>query len=252
MSIQDLCKEVLEQLECPVCMEFMLPPITLCDNGHNICSSCKEKVHKCPTCRKPLLDTRNKALEKLATRIECPCMNKLYGCTLTFPIALIREHQDVCEYNPLACPLQEQVHCSWKGSFQEVKNHVIEEHKVWATNMSGMTEFYIKNFNENIAHVYMFLLNDDIFHQRFEVIDRTVYYVIRYIGTSEKASEFKYQFKLITGSNEISVCNVVSSYSVDVQEVYNSGNCVKLYYDTLERFMDENSNLKFFVEISKV
>jgi E3 ubiquitin-protein ligase SIAH1 len=252
MSIQDLAKEVLEQLECPVCMEYLLPPITMCPNGHNICSSCKEKLKKCPTCRETLSNTRNKALEKLAVRVECPCHNKPHGCTLTFPITLISEHQDVCEYNPLVCPLQEQVHCNWKGTFQEVKDHVIQKHKVWVTNMLGMTAFVIKKFNKNVAHVYMYLLNDDIFHQRFEVKDSTVYYVIRYIGRAEKASEFKYKFKLLTGSNEISVCNVTSSYNVDVQEVYNTGNCVKLYYDTLERFLDENNDLKFSVEISKV
>ena len=30
---------VLRQLECPVCMEYMRPPITLCANGHNICNT---------------------------------------------------------------------------------------------------------------------------------------------------------------------------------------------------------------------
>ena len=53
-------------------------------------------------------------------------------------------------------------------------------------------------------------------------------------------------------SDKISVYNAVSSYNVDVQEVYNTGKCVKLYCDTLERFLDEKNNLKFSFEISKV
>jgi len=57
MGAQDLSKDVLEQLECPVCMQYMLPPIALCSNGHNICSSCKPKIQNCPTCREPLSDT---------------------------------------------------------------------------------------------------------------------------------------------------------------------------------------------------
>lgn len=252
MSSQGLSKDVLEQLECPVCMEYMLPPITLCGNGHNICSTCKEKLKNCPTCRQPLFQIRNRTLEKLAVRVECPCPNEPYGCTLTFPIALIREHQDVCEYSPLVCPLRKLVNCNWKGHFEEVKHHVTQKHRNWVTKMSGMTDVFIKNFKKNKLYARIILLNDDVFQQHFEVLDSAVYYVITYIGTAEKASQFKYKFKLGIRSDKISVCNIVSSYTVDVQEVYNTGECVKLYYDTLERFLDEQNNLKFSFEISKV
>jgi E3 ubiquitin-protein ligase SIAH1 len=168
MSIQDLAKDVLEQLKCPVCKEYMLPPIMLCGNGHNICSSCKEKFPKCPTCRESLSNTQNKALENLALRVEFPCHNKPHGCTLTFPIALIREHQDVCEYNPLVspihCPLRNRDHCNWKGAFQEVKHHVIQKHKLWVTNTSGIKFFCIKNFNKSKIYLHILLLNDDMFY----------------------------------------------------------------------------------------
>jgi len=252
MSIHDLSEEVLEQLECPVCTEYMLPPITLCGNGHNICSSCRKKLQNCPTCREPFYQIRNRTLEKLALRVECPCPNKPQGCTLTFPIALMCEHQDVCEYSPLVCPLQNVAHCSWKGHFKEIKHHVTQKHRHWVTNISGMTDIFIKNFNKNKVYFRIFLLNDDVFQERFEVLDSAVYFSIKYIGTAEKASQFKYKFKLGISSDKISVCNIVSSYNVDVKEVYDTGRCVKLYYDTLERFLDKNNNLKFSFEISKV
>jgi uncharacterized OB-fold protein len=38
---QVLCaldEALLSDLECPECMEYMVPPIKLCNNGHNICS----------------------------------------------------------------------------------------------------------------------------------------------------------------------------------------------------------------------
>jgi len=53
------------------------------------------------------------------------------------------------------------------------------------------------------------------------------------------------------GAEEITVCNVASSYSKDVKEVYDMGKCVKLFCDTIERFLDEERNLKFHVEILK-
>ncbi|KAJ4432539.1 hypothetical protein ANN_21162 [Periplaneta americana] len=46
-----LAQELLQGLECPVCFDYMVPPITLCENGHNICKICKPKLFECPTCK---------------------------------------------------------------------------------------------------------------------------------------------------------------------------------------------------------
>jgi uncharacterized OB-fold protein len=35
-----LSEVLLGEINCPVCMEFMVPPSKLCTNGHNICSRC--------------------------------------------------------------------------------------------------------------------------------------------------------------------------------------------------------------------
>jgi E3 ubiquitin-protein ligase SIAH1 len=129
MSAHDRSKDVLEQLECPVYTQYMLPPNMFCCKGHNICSSCKQKIQKCPTCREPLLNTRNKALEKLAIPVECPCPNKPHGCTLTFPIALTREHEDVSQFGPFDCLLKFRIKCNWTGPLTEIKGHVLHKHK---------------------------------------------------------------------------------------------------------------------------
>ncbi|XP_068894140.1 E3 ubiquitin-protein ligase sina-like isoform X2 [Tenebrio molitor] len=36
--------EILKQLECLVCKELMRPPIHLCNTGHSLCSSCRQKL----------------------------------------------------------------------------------------------------------------------------------------------------------------------------------------------------------------
>ena len=69
----DLSMGLLGELECPVCMEYMLPPITFCLNGHNICNNCKPMLTNCPTCRQPFVNIRNVALEKLARQMKYPC-----------------------------------------------------------------------------------------------------------------------------------------------------------------------------------
>ena len=66
-----LTLDLLPELECPVCLEYMLPPITMCENGHNICSTCKPKLLKCPTCSGAVMNVRNKSLENLAKKVSC-------------------------------------------------------------------------------------------------------------------------------------------------------------------------------------
>jgi len=56
---------------------------------------------------------------------------------------------------------------------------------------------------------------------------------------------------LESGAEEITVCNVASSYSTDVKEVYNIGECVKLFYDIIKRFFDKDKNSQFYAEIDR-
>jgi len=61
-----------EQLDCPVCLESLKPPLRIfqCPEGHILCENCKENpsmVH-CPQCRVSLESncSRNRALEEIA------------------------------------------------------------------------------------------------------------------------------------------------------------------------------------------
>ena len=37
--------------ECPVCFDYVLPPILQCQSGHLVCANCRPKLTCCPTCR---------------------------------------------------------------------------------------------------------------------------------------------------------------------------------------------------------
>ena len=80
-------RSLLIQLECPVCTEYMRPPIACCANGHNICNNCSHQF----------LNTRNVALEKLATQVKYPCTYRKYGCMEVYNLAMIGEHEDRCQ-----------------------------------------------------------------------------------------------------------------------------------------------------------
>lgn len=65
-------KLFLQLLECPVCKEYMGPPIYQCSSGHTICNSCKTKLGKCSSCEDPIEKTRNFTLEELSKKVELP------------------------------------------------------------------------------------------------------------------------------------------------------------------------------------
>jgi len=115
-----------------------------------------------------------------------------------------------------------------------------------------LTKPTVGEFNKDKAHVDILLSNDNIFFEAYEFVRDAFYYIIQYIGPEKEASQFKYKFVLESEAEEITVCSVASSYSTDVMEVYKSGKCVKLFCDTVERFLNDNKNLQLHVEIFNV
>ncbi|XP_022257053.1 E3 ubiquitin-protein ligase Siah1-like isoform X2 [Limulus polyphemus] len=69
MTAPSSASDLVSLFECPVCFEFVLPPILQCQNGHLVCSTCRQKITCCPTCRAPIEIIRNLTLEKVASNI---------------------------------------------------------------------------------------------------------------------------------------------------------------------------------------
>jgi len=93
-----------------------------------------------------------------------------------------------------------------------------------------------------------------MFYQQFEVIDNTFYFVIQHIGPENYGSNFQYNFNLATSNNVeyVSMGFVARSCKVDIENVYRSGQCVKLCYDTVKNFLDESNDFNFDFGIKKI
>lgn len=91
--------------ECPVCFDYVLPPILQCQNGHLVCSSCRQKITNCPTCRVSIsYNIRNLQMEKLAPTLLFSCKYSSAGCTKSLPYNNKPEHEELCEFKPYVCP----------------------------------------------------------------------------------------------------------------------------------------------------
>lgn len=158
----DVDWETLSEVECPVCLDYMLPPIYQCLQGHSICSTCKTAVPTCPLCRTEIRNTQNFSLEKLTARMIYPCKYHKAGCLMTVKSSDIRKHEDSCEYGPYDCPLSEIENCAEKSTKNNIISHVETNHETYILKSDkinvpfagrALEKYYIIKFANRIFKV---------------------------------------------------------------------------------------------------
>ena len=121
-------QDLLSLFECPVCFDYVLPPILQCHAGHLVCANCRPKLTCCPTCRGQLEgNIRNLAMEKLASTVKFPCRYQSSGCGLSLLLTKKTDHEENCEFRPVSCPCPGSS-CKWQGSLEQVVSHLTQVH----------------------------------------------------------------------------------------------------------------------------
>jgi hypothetical protein len=195
--MDDLSQSLLTVLECPVCRQYMLPPITYCERGHNICSSCRLLTNRCPTCLKPFLDIQDTSLENLAKKSVFPCSKRSYGCTAFLGADFIMEHKNICLYRThTSCPLVviPKVSCNWKGHSSDLRNHIQMDHNVLIRAVRNKFKLLVpcegkRNFNYQVISTM-----NELFFYVWENRIQRLHLSVFYIGPENIAYKFKYRF----------------------------------------------------------
>lgn len=249
----DLRRDLLSELECPVCTEYMLPPILFCVNGHNICPNCKPKLKQCPTCRQPFVNIRNVALEKMARQIEYPCSYWRYGCRKKVNLDIKNKHERVCPYNQYSCPLTKvpAVKCSWRGRLADLKKHITTVHSEWSHEYKGSFITGLVDIMPSRRYCYIIFAYDEIFYRYFSVKNGNFWGVLQYIGPKENAAKFRYKvtFDNNNDAGSITICQVTRSFEESMDDIRDTGKCIKLHYEVVKNFVNSKNNLKFQMEI---
>jgi hypothetical protein len=228
-------------------MDYMVPPIKLYTNGQNFFSRCRQSVQCCPTCRADFLGNRNMILENIARRQKYPCANKQMGCHDLLSIEHIAEHNDVCVYGKIKCPLHLDKTCSWNGLKNDLKEHAKAAHPkhfVEASTLhyphSGLGVGIIFCFGELFTYL-----------QRMKV--GRLYGAVQLIGPSSEASKYKCEFTLraANGIEQISKTCLVRCYAEEFETIFNSGTCFCLDEKAVKYFL-EGSNPKLKTTLSRV
>ena len=127
-------RAVLEEFKCPVCVEYMMPPIPVCQNGHNICNTCRQKVNQCPNCTQMFLESRCWLLENVIQKNKYRCQYYNEGCDFVSTAHFIKSHEAECRDLPFNCPFSVVVtkNSCWRGHISGLWSHILCKHTALA------------------------------------------------------------------------------------------------------------------------
>ncbi|KAL3077317.1 hypothetical protein niasHS_013306 [Heterodera schachtii] len=252
--------EFLSAFECPVCLDYMLPPYLQCPSGHLVCGNCRPKVTACPTCRGPIPSIRNLGMEKIAASLQFPCKFAHSGCTQFFYHHEKVEHEEICEFRPYQCPCP-GASCKWQGSLADVMSHLMKLHKSITTlqgedivflatdiNLPGAVDWVMMQSCYNAF--FMLVLEKQDKQEQSGQSYQMFYAVVQLIGTKKEAENFVYKLEL--SNNRRRLCWEASPRSIHegVAAAISQSDC--LAFDTNHaNFFAENGNLGINVTIQR-
>ena len=252
----DIVKTALTELQCPACKRLMVPPVTFCLGGHNICKTCRRTVPSCPTCKQGFLDIRNVALENLSLQIKLPCPCSRYGCKEFFSHNAIREHVAKCDYRTQTCPvdyLRLKMICTWNGIAKDVKKHLQTAHEDLCEDYNAQHLLLLPSSNASSYNKFLFAYNE-IFCYRLLIERRIMHVVLHYIGPAE--NDLKYQYKVLVMNNEdtesVVVTHLVRRFTETKEDGFLPRNCMKLHRDLTDHFRNEKGELSVLMKILRV
>ncbi|XP_056273062.1 E3 ubiquitin-protein ligase Siah1 isoform X1 [Pseudoliparis swirei] len=241
--------------ECPVCFDYVLPPILQCQSGHLVCSNCRPKLTCCPTCRGPLGSIRNLAMEKVANSVLFPCKYASSGCEVTLPHTDKTEHEELCEFRPYSCPCP-GASCKWQGSLDAVMPHLMHQHKSITTLQGEDIVFLATDINLPGAVDWVMMQSCFGFHfmlvlEKQEKYDghQQFFAIVQLIGTRKQAENFAYRLELNGHRRRLTWEATPRSIHEGIATAIMNSDC--LVFDTsIAQLFAENGNLGINVTIS--
>lgn len=232
--------DILKKLLCSVCGEYMsCAPIRMTYDGAVLCGRCCDLEDK-PTLRITLY-------EDLAEMLVFPCANKTHGCTETFYMAEIKDHEEECEYRQYVCPVAESGQCDWSGSRKNILDHCKEQHRDKILQGPHTIKHQI---NENNRKTFLLAAFEMLFivHCKVCIISKNIYHSVHLIGKSAHAKQ--YRFKLEVSNNNdtfIRRSDVAPQGCMSLQE--DTSVCVDI--NTILKYLGDFKDVIFKIKVGR-
>jgi hypothetical protein len=126
-------------------------------------------------------------------------------------------------------------------------------HKNRVTEAVSRLSVYTRVFDTKYKYCRVIYALGQVFYQQFNVKEGSFYFVVQHVGPANADDKYKYEFTLESsdGDEKVQVSHCVQSVKINIDDIRESGKCVKLHYDVVKNFMEDGS-LKFEMEICQV
>lgn len=251
-ELRELFEKITEEIICPVCLNLLHAPVTVCENGHGTCPDCRAKITLCSVCNKSFQNIKVRPLDDILSIIPRKC--KFEGCEEL--VRVTDDHEELCGYRATACQT-----CAWTGCVKDIVDHVQTEFKP-----SGILRE--KNIRENITFgtcstkrdtrvisasdlevVIPLLAYEQMFWLRFtlDLEAEELRMSITSVPVKKMENLFKINFSIV---NELKIFKVSSTMTLkDLSS--NQVNFFSLSRKTIKCFVDSNNQLKYNLFIKK-
>ncbi|XP_052738317.1 uncharacterized protein LOC112055816 isoform X2 [Bicyclus anynana] len=256
-TAQDLNRSLLQLLECPVCLEWMEPPMAQCRRGHLVCLRCRTRLASCPVCRTAFSSVRNRAMEGVADILRYPCR---HGCGRETRLRQRGAHEASCTARRYRCPAAT---CARQEPMPltDLPQHFQTCHQS-ILKVGSRHQFSIR-MNLDQHDDWLIMVGRDLFFMRVDVSVRTLGIVVHvaYIGPKCNANLFTYEVSVCGLHNERKLVYTRETHS-DLESTslnVNRQDCFHLTLDQALNFLryknrhcEPDKLLEFSVEISKI
>ncbi|KAH9641363.1 hypothetical protein HF086_012650 [Spodoptera exigua] len=200
---------LLRLLECPVCLEWMEPPMSQCRRGHLVCGRCRARLASCPVCRTAFSSVRNRAMEGVADMLRYPCR---HGCGREVRLRRRAPHEASCAARRYHCPAPP---CARHPplAHHDLAHHFQCKH-LPILKIGGKHKFSMK-VNSEQHDTWLIMALDEYFHLRVDVDIRTwgVIVYVSYIGPKRKAKNYVYEVSVVGQHNSRSLAYKRATHS---------------------------------------
>ena len=245
--------DLLKKLQCPVCLQYMLSHITLCKNGHNICTNCRSTVSECPSCEGRFLQVRNLALEDIAQKAMYPCKNRQGGCNEVLSFDDKVAHELKCLYEKRVCPFTKLSgeSCVWTGALSQVVDRVRCDHGCQTQNSLGIFVLKLETLCASKLYTQAVFAFGELFFIFWEIKECLIQFAVFHAGPKTDTEQFTYKVTVKRDNEKISMRAICHSYLQETSTVLQPGECVVLPYGTMLKYLSKNSNLSYDIKIRK-
>lgn len=252
ISVESIEEDILSDLECPVCMEFMVPPIYQCETGHSVCSQCKTQVNECPSCKQCIRETRNFHLEKITNRIKYYCKYRDYECPFISASTDIKQHEAECKFGPYKCPLHDYTSCNWKGKLTDIMQHVRHSHDDNVLEMDTVTIPYENaDLEDSDEDCFVIQAAGELFKLIYKYEERCFCWSMQLVGPVAEAKNYMFIVDVIDNSNKnqrLFLKRHCAPLSLNCDAFNNHANYIKIPLDLIDCMID--SSLTYRIQIT--